>query len=115
MQLILMKDNYNKSIKKTDQEFINSCKKNGVLIFRIEHVITWEEWDDGMGVYLFTKTNDELKELNKKDIENLKTEYLSGLKRNDYPFDKFPNVVFDFDSDQNVQENFEGSYFYRLR
>ncbi|MEO9503259.1 hypothetical protein [Nonlabens ulvanivorans] len=110
-----MKENYNKSVKKTDQEFIADCKKNGVLIFKIQHVITWEQWDDGIGVYIFTKTNKELNGLSKTDIKNLKTEYLSGLKRNNYPFDKFPNIVFEFDSHQNVQENYEGSYFYRLR
>ena len=95
-----MKDDYNKSVKKTDNEFIVGCQSKGITIFRIAHVITWEDWDDGIGVYIFTKTNKELKELSESDMENLKVEYLSGLKRNNYPFDKFPNVVFEFDSDQ---------------
>ena len=115
MKLIEMKENYNKSVKVTDSEFINWCETKGILIFRIEHVITWEDWDDGIGVYIFTETNKELNDLTKKDKDYLKSEYLNGLKRNNYPFDKFPNVSFVFDSDQNVKENYEGSYFYRLR
>ena len=110
-----MEDNYNKSIKQTDSEFINWCQTKAISIFRIEHVITWEDWDDGIGVYIFTKTNEEINDLTESDIENLKTEYLNALKRNNYPFDKFPNVKFQFDSDQNVKENFAGNYFFRLR
>jgi hypothetical protein len=110
-----MKDNYNKSVKLTDDEFKNWCQKKAITIFRIEHVITWEDWDDGIGVYIFTETNKELFDLTKSQIEILKSEYLNGLKRNNYTVDKFPNVVFEFDSDQNVKENYEGSYFYRLR
>ena len=110
-----MKDDYNNSVKKTDIELQDWCQTRGIKIFRIEHVITWEDWDDGIGVYIFTKTNKELNNLSEKYIENLKSEYLNGLKRNNYPFDKFPNVVFEFDSDENVRKNYEGSYFYRLR
>ncbi len=110
-----MKDNYNKSVKHTDNEFKNWCKKIGIKIFRIEYLITWEDWDDGIEVYIFTKTNKELSDLSENQIENLKFEYLNCLKRNNYPFDKFPNIGFVFDSDQNVKENYEGSYFYRLR
>lgn len=110
-----MRDDYNKSVKKTDNEFKNWCQIKGITIFRIEHIITWEDWDDGIGVYIFTKTINELSNLSENDIENLKSEYLNGLKRNNYPFDKFPKVAFEFDSDENVRKNYEGSYFFRLR
>ncbi|MBK7668750.1 MAG: hypothetical protein IPJ32_16295 [Sphingobacteriaceae bacterium] len=106
---------YNESIKNTETEFLNWCLRNGIPIFKINYVVTWEKWDDGIGVYIFTKTNKELKELEGKGLEEIKVEFLEGLRRNNYPFDLFPNVVFEFDTDQNVQENYEGSYFYRLR
>ncbi|SFH25796.1 hypothetical protein SAMN05421739_108112 [Pontibacter chinhatensis] len=110
-----MKDSYNNSISKTDIIFFDWCETNGIPIFKIHHVVTWEDWDNGIGIYFFTKTNRELKDLSEVEMEELKMKYLEFLNINNYPFSKFPNVVFEFDSDQNVTENYEGNYFYRLR
>lgn len=45
----------------------------------------------------------------------MKRVYLDCLRESGYPFDEFPNVAFEIDSDENVRKNYAGSYFYRLR
>jgi len=37
------------------------------------------------------------------------------LQINNYPFDKFHNVLIEIDSHENVVKNYGGSYFFRLR
>ena len=110
-----MSNPYNDSIKNTEAEFLNLCLNKGIPIFKIHYVATWEKWDDGIRVYIFTKTIKELQVLYSEGLNEIKLVFLEGLRKNNYPFDSFPNVVFEFDSDQNIQENYEGSYFYRLR
>jgi hypothetical protein len=75
-----------------------------------EHPAAWDSTRDhvgGLGRWnwrVHIPGNDEMKNC-----------YLSLLRDFGYPFDKFPNVVFEFDSDENVRKNYAGSYFYRLR
>ncbi len=109
-----MKSEYNKSVTRTETEFINWCENQEIKIFKIHYVITWEEWSDGIGVYIFVKTNEELEKIEDKKYQ-LENKYKEFLEKNNYPFNKFPNVVFEFDSDENVENNYEGNYFYRLR
>jgi len=45
----------------------------------------------------------------------IEADFRDILKQLRYPFRRFPRVGFVFDSDENVQKNYEGSYFYRLR
>lgn len=81
----------------------------------IQHVTTWEEWDDGIGVYFFLHTIAQVEALETGQVEVMTTTYLNLLRKYEYPFDKFPNVAFEIDSDENVRKNYCGSYFYRLR
>jgi len=88
----------------------------GIQIHSIHYVATFEEWDDGIGVWVFFPTDRELAEhTGSATTKTLEDEYLKVLRELNYPFHKFPRVTFVFDSDENVQRNYEGSYFYRLR
>ncbi len=108
------KKEWNQSVVNTEKDFINWSENQEIKIFKVQYVITWEDWDDGIGVYIFVKTNVELEKIeNQKSL--LENKYKEFLKNNNYPFDKFPNVCFEFDSDENVQKYCRGSYFYRLR
>jgi len=109
-----MEKEYNKSITITDSAFIKWCSTFDIIIFKIHHVITWEEWDNGIGVYIFVKTNSELKKIENRKSQ-IESQYKRFLEANNYPFNKFPNVNFEFDSDENVINHYEGNYFYRLR
>jgi hypothetical protein len=53
--------------------------------------------------------------LEASQVEAMKTTYLDLHRKYEYPFDKFRNVVFELDSDENVHVNYCGNYFFRLR
>lgn len=95
---------------------IEWAKDQGALIYRIEYVATFEDWDNGIEVYIFFRSDEEKEKLASTDFFSiLKQHYLQLLGNLKYPFVKFPNIAFIFDSDENVVRNYEGSYFYRLR
>lgn len=109
------RDNYNRSVSAADEAFKDWCASKNIPLHRIQHVITWEDWDDGIGVYIFLETTSQRDKLKPDQIDEMRDRYLAFLRGFGYPFDKFPNVVFEFDSDENVRKNYAGSYFYRLR
>lgn len=111
----MSKNDYDRSVTLADQAFKDWCRSNDVPLHGIRHVITWEDWDDGIGVYIFMETMSQRDRLSLDEIDEMKSRYLEFLRDFGYPFDKFPNVVFEFDSDENVRKNYAGSYFYRLR
>jgi hypothetical protein len=98
------------------EALLSFAEARGVSIRQIEYVASFEDWDNGMGVWIFFPRDSDLSTYRHKGItDNLQKAYLNILAQLDYPFEKFPNITFIFDSDENVQRNFEGSYFYRLK
>ena len=88
----------------------------GISIHEVLVNATFEKWDDGIGVWIFFPSDDDLKQHAKSGaIEAIEADFRNILKQLKYPFRRFPRVGFVFDSDENVQKNYEGSYFYRLR
>jgi hypothetical protein len=68
-------------------------------------VATFKDCDKGIGVYVFFPQDADLQEYIRSGATKvLEEEYLSILKQLDYPFDKYPDVSFVFDSDENVQK-----------
>lgn len=106
---------FNESVKKADATFSEWCKEHAIPLHGIEHVITWQKWDDGIGVYFFLHKIEDLMKLRPEKSQEMKEAYLKFLSESGYPFEKFPNVVFEIDSDENVRKNYGGSYFNRLR
>jgi len=103
-------------IELAKQNLLRWAKEKSLPIHGIEFVATFEEWDDGIGVWVFYENESDLGEGNENGIsKRIKTKYLSLLKEYNYPFKKFPKVGFEFDSHENVVKNFQGNYFYRLR
>lgn len=106
---------YNLSVQNADAAFKQWCKEQEIPLHGIEHVITWEEWDDGIGVYFFLQNIQDVTSLRPEKSQQMKDIYLKFLLDSEYPFEKFPNVVFEVDSDENVRKKYGGSYFNRLR
>ncbi len=103
-------------ITRAEEMLLELERAKGISIHHIEFVATFEKWDDGMGVWIFFPTDADLREYSESGVTNrIEAEFRGMLKQLKYPFRKFPRVGFVFDSDENVQKNFEGSYFYRLR
>ncbi len=82
-------------------------------IFKIMHISIY---GIKLYIYIFYKKNFDLQNAvqNGYDII-IKEKYLSTLKELGYFNDYNHEVFFEFDSDENVQKHYEGSYFYRLR
>jgi hypothetical protein len=88
----------------------------GIAIHEVQITGTFEKWDDGIGVWIFFPTDDDLREHSTSGVTGeIEQDFREILQQLKYPFRKFPRVTFVFDSDENVQKNYEGSYFYRLR
>jgi hypothetical protein len=111
----MTKERYNQSVRDADKAFVSWCEENAIPLYKIEHVITWEDWDDGIGVYFFLPNMTDVENLRPKQSDEMKHMYLKLLNDSGYPFVKFPNVSIEIDSDENVRKNYSGSYFYRLR
>ena len=95
---------------------IRFADAHGIRIHSVHYVATFEAWDSGIAVWMFFQTDSELDEHRLSNAtKSLEAEYIRILRRLDYPFERFPDVRFHFDSDENVRQNYEGSYLYRLR
>ena len=69
-----------------------------------------------MAVWVFYETEADLKAglecgTNRRIEEQVQLEF----GRAGYPFQEFPEVSFQFDSNENVARNYAGSMFYRMR
>lgn len=104
------------SIRSTRIDTLEWARMRGIPVHRIEYVATFRDWDDGTGVWVFYGTDEQLARAEADGTsDRVKARILDALERFNYPFQSHPNIVFAFDSDENVQANFEGSYFLRLR
>lgn len=95
-------------IKKAEESFMARAKNINIYFvpmrnFRLE-------------VYVFYEKNEDI---NKNQLsgktEQVKREFLEELSKLDYKKHFSEEVSFIFDSNENVVENYAGSYFFRLR
>lgn len=86
--------------------------KQNAPIYRIDFVTGWGMY---LGVYIFYKTDAELKHFTKNNIvEETKNKFMEILDEIGY-IKEFNDVVrFSFDSDEHVQRNYKGNYGLRL-
>lgn len=92
------------------------AREVGVSIHCFQSIATFEDWDESVHVRVFFPTDQDLQTQKQSGFTKLlESKYRELLSAAGYDFESFPHLSFGFDSDQNVQENFEGSYFYRLR
>ena len=88
------------------------AKKNNCKIYKIECIpIFGEELD----MLIFYKTNLELEMFKTKKITDLtKKEFITILEEIGYTTEFNNNIRINFDSDENVQKNYQGNYGLRL-
>lgn len=103
-------------IEKAEQLTFEWTKTNNIKLFKIEFIVPFVLTDISIDVYLFFDTD---KNTNKYEADGttelVKQKYLDYLNQLDYPKNYLNEVRFTVDSDENVQKNYGGSYFYRLR
>ena len=113
-------DTTTKGQKKAEEEakklMLNWTKENKIILKNIEYIVPFILSDKNLSVWFFFDN-----EISKNNYEKnwtnelVKTKYLETLKTLNYPSEYLSEVTFEFDSDENVTENYEGSYLYRLR
>ena len=79
-------------------------------------VAAFEEWSKRLSVFVFYERDTDVERYAKDGTSKLIQDQFLGILRSlRYPFTKFPEVGFVFDSHETVERDHEGSYFRRLR
>lgn len=103
-------------VDKVKSQTMDWAKTVDIKLHQIETVIPFTTTDKSLSVWIFFETNAIIKKYKKDGTEEkVKQQYLTNLKNLSYPPDYLDQVTFVIDSHENVERNFEGSYFYRLR
>ena len=85
-------------------------------VTRIEHVVPFVEGDFSLWVWAFYATNRDLQAaVDSGASGDFQSLYVTALRECGYDSAWLDAVGFTFDSVENVDENYEGSFFYRLR
>ena len=88
----------------------------GIALHTVEFVAAFEKWNDTLGVWIFFETRKDTKVFKKNGTNTqLEEKFTELLGQHQYPFEQYPNVIYEFDSHENVVKRFEGNYFYRLK
>jgi len=118
--------------EKAGDELMFWSNKQNAPIYRVDFFLGYDLL--GLGVYVFYKTNAELTEhLKNGMVEQVKQEFIrlykaTGIKTSEnleknrqmfmrtYGVNKreFDEVYFNFDTDENVKEKYNGDYFHRV-
>lgn len=103
-------------IEKAEQLTFEWTKTNNIKLIKIEFIVPFVLTDISLQVWLFFDTDKTVSEYEADGTTQLvRQKYLDSLTQLDYPKDYLNEVSFIIDSDENVQKNYEGSYFARLR
>ena len=91
------------------------AKTKNIPLYHIEIIVPFVENDENLHVVFFLDT-EVMKEhaLSSGLDEKLEAKYKLELKNNKYPYN-LAKITFEYDSHENVVQNYEGSYFYRMR
>ena len=97
-------------------ELIAWATANDIPLVRVEFVVPFVPTDFAAWVWLFFDTDADVARCADNGVTTtVEQEFLSILARNGYPADWLADTSFCVDSHENVQRNYEGNYFYRLR
>jgi hypothetical protein len=92
------------------------ARSNGVPLVHVDFVVPFVETDFSLSVWLFYDTDRSVADLDHDGTTaRVQQEFLSILDAGGYPAAWLPDVAFYVDSHENVERNYDGSYFYRLR
>ena len=99
---------------KTADKMMNILNQN--YDFKIFKILDFYfDFDNSYMAFIYWKTEKELSLITDDAKKQIKEIFINYLKDNGY----FPSLVkdvdFHFDSDENVQKNFRGNYFYATR
>ncbi len=103
-------------LEKAKDRVLAWANGEAIDLFQVDFVVGFGQ-DFGVSTWFFYKTDDEVRAYNADGTSRrVAQQFIEILSSFRYDFTKSPEPVgFFYDSDENVQKNYEGSYFYRLR
>ena len=84
-------------------------------LHRVEFIVPFVATDFGAHVLLFLETDAQVDAESGVRLPGAQAVFTRALRDVGYPEEHIVLVTFEVDSDERVQREFEGSYFYRLR
>ena len=104
------------AIGRARKETLRWAGAQRIPLHRIEFIVPFVDTDFSLDVWMFYDTDDNLAAVRGDGrCAAVEQAFLAALTTIGYPPDWLENVVFSSDSHENVERNFEGNYFYRLR
>jgi hypothetical protein len=88
----------------------------GAPLVELTYVASFENFSRRIEPWFFYQTDEQIPICESNGTSGRLRDFLKQtLIELDYSFEAFPEVVFHFDSKQNLDANYHGSYFLRLR
>lgn len=82
----------------------------------LQFIFPFVEGDKHIKTWIFYKMNQDIYENEVNGSTSaIKSKFLNLIKKYEMPIEVIQRMEFEVDSDENVKENYEGNYFYRLR
>ena len=105
-----------KIIDKAESKLLRWARRRDIPIHKVEFIAWFFECNKRLGVVVFYERDSDVERYAEDGTSKLiEDQFLDILRRLDYPFDKFPEVKFGFNSHEGVERDHEGSYFRRMR
>jgi hypothetical protein len=91
------------------------CERERFPLHRVEFIVPFVATDFRAHVLLFLETDAQVRAESGTRLREAQAVFARALREIGYPEEHLVLVTFEVDSDERVQREFEGSYFYRLR
>ena len=91
----------------------SECKR--FPLYRVEFSVPFVATDFSAHVLLFLKTDAQVRAESGARVPEAQAVFIRALREAGYPEVHILLVTFEADSDERVQRDYEGSYFYRMR
>ena len=92
------------------------AEANGIPLHHVEFVIPFVQADLSLDVWFFYRTDGQSEQAESLGWPvRLESAFRDVLRSAGYAEESIPEVRFGYDSHENVERNYEGSYFYRMR
>lgn len=103
-------------IELSRERLLEHAEQEGLPLHRVEFVVPFGNEDFDLEVWLFYEKNRDVRRLKRAGtLDALQRHFITILRDLDYPQEWLASVRFQTDSHQNVERNYEGSYFKRMR
>jgi hypothetical protein len=101
---------------KAETQILQWAVENEIQLVKVEYVVPFVLEDKDLEVWLFLDTD--IRFMNYKNngtSKKIETEFLRILKSLDYESQYLDAVNFHFDTKENIDKDYKGSYYNRLR